>query len=1040
MLSRIVTFSLRHRWLVLLAALLLMGGGAFTAARMPLDVFPEFVQPQVDIQTEAPGLPPEQVEQLVTRPVETVVLGTAGLESVRSESIQGLSVITAVFREGTDLLAARQNLSERLTEAASQLPAGVDAPGMSPLTSSTMDLLKVGLLSDKKSGEELRTFADWTLRPALQAVPGVARVTVYGGGVARFEIRVDPERLRRSGLSVTDVLTAARLATGVRGAGFIETAAQRLVVESRGQTLTPEQLGQALVSRGTSGTPVTLADVADVVRGTEPAFGDARIMGRPGVLLAMAGQYGANTLSTTAAVEAALEDLKPMLAAEGITLVPALHRPATFITNALEGIRRNLAMGGMLVGAVLLLFLRDWRTALISFLAIPLSLLAAVLILHARGEVLNTMTLGGFAVAIGVVVDDAIIDVENILRRLRENALLTVPRSAFSVILAASLEVRSAVVHATFVVTAVFVPVLMLSGIQGRFFAPLGQAFILATLASLGMALTVTPALCLLLLRTRDRAPRREPAWLRGLRWLHRRALSAACARPWAAAGLAFLLLLGSLTTLPWFRAELLPEFREGHFVAALSTAPGTSLPEMMRLGERISAALLRHPRIATVEQQAGRAEQGEDTFGPHRCEFHIELKPGPASGEAAVQEDIRRILQEFPGTRSEVLTFLGDRIGETLTGETAQVVLRIFGEAAGRLDQAAASLARMLQAQPGAVDVQIKNPPGAPRLVAALKPEALSRLGFFATDILDAVGTAVQGTRVAEVFDNNRTLPVTVVLDPAKASRPEDLAGLLVSNTEGSRVPLRELADVFPSTGPFSLTHYGARRCQTVTCNAAPGQDLSAFVDRARQAAAALSVPSGTYVEWSGAAGQQGAARLELLEHAALAAAAVVGLLGFVFPRPRLVILVLANVPFALAGGLLASFAAGGVLSIGALVGFVTLFGISMRNSIMLISHYRHLVSHEGADWCRATAILGAEERFLPILMTALVTALGLLPLALGHGGAGSEIEEPMAIVILGGLVSSTLLNLVVLPALALRWGQFGESPSSNAVAVAAP
>lgn len=1029
MLTELVTFSLRHRWLVLLAALLLIAGGILTASRMPLDVFPEFVQPQVDIQTEAPGLAPEQVEQLVTHPVETTVLGTTGLESVRSESIQGLSVITAVFREGTDILTARQNLSERLTEAASELPAGVGTPKMSPLTSSTMDLLKVGLLSESRSGREVRDFADWTLRPALQAVPGVAKVTVYGGEVRRFEIQVDPERLRRFGLGVTEVLTAARLATGVRGAGFIETGQQRLVVESRGQTLTPEQLGKALVSRGARGTPVTLADVATISEGTEPAFGGARIMGRPGVLLAMASQYGANTLETTRSVESVLEDMKPVLAAEGLTLVPALHRPATFISHALSGIRRNLELGALLVGLVLLLFLRDWRTAMISFMAIPLSLLTALVIFHAFGATLNTMTLGGFAVAIGVVVDDAIIDVENILRRMRENAAKPQPLPAFEVILAASLEVRSAVVYATFVVAVVFVPVLMLSGLQGKFFAPLGQAFILAIMASLVMALTVTPALCLLLLRP-DLKPRRDPVWLRALRWLHRRALDAACGNPPGAAAMSLVLLLGSLTTLPWFQTELLPDFREGHFVAALSTAPGMSLPEMMRLGEKISAELLKHPRIATVSQQAGRAEQGEDTWGPHRCEFHIELKPGPASGEAAVQEDIRHILEKFPGTRSEVLTFLGDRIGESLTGETAQVVVRIFGEDPATIDHAATEIARTLQAQPGAVDVRIKNPPGAPRLVAALKPEALSRLGFFATDVLDAVQTATQGTRVAEVFEGTRVTPVTVVLDPAGTSRPEILGALLVSNADGARVPLRELADVFPSTGPFSLTHHGARRCQTVTCNAAPGQDLPAFVTRAKQSAAALHFPSGTYAEWSGAAEQQGSARLELLEHAGLAAVAVVLLLGFVFPQARLVALVLANVPFALAGGLLASFAAGGVLSIGALVGFVTLFGISMRNSIMLISHYRHLVIHDGAPWNQTTAVTGAEERLLPILMTALVTALGLLPLALGQGEAGSEIEEPMAIVILGGLASSTLLNLIVLPAMALKWAGFAAGP----------
>lgn len=1033
MLLRLVQFSLRHRGLVLVLALLVLAYGSFVATRARLDVFPEFTQPQVDIQTEAPGLAPEQVEQIVTRPVESAVMGTVGLDSVRSESIQGLSVITAVFKEGTDIHQARQNLSERLAEMAGQLPAGVNSPKMSPLTSSTMDLLKVGIVSDKLTPRELRTFADWTLRPRLAAVPGVAKVTAYGGEVRAFQIQVRPEKLRAWDLSLTDVLTAARMATGVRGAGFIETDNQRLVLETQGQALTAEQLGKALVTRGAT-TSVPLSEVATVTESAEPAFGDARIMGRPGVLLAMAGQFGANTLETTLAVEEAVKGLEPLFASQGITVYPRLHRPATFIENALTNVSHALALGGLFVGAVLLLFLRDWRTALISFLAIPLSLLAALLIFQVFGATLNTMTLGGFAVAIGVVVDDAIIDVENILRRMRENAASAAPRSKFDVVLDASLEVRSAVVYATFIVAVVFVPVLMMSGLQGRFFAPLGHAFILATMASLVVALTVTPALCLLFLKV-SAQPRREPFWLRGLRAVHHRLLAITCAHPRQSVAAAFLLLLASLGTLPWFGAELLPEFREGHFVAQVNTLPGTSLPEMMRLGERISKRLLEHPRVATVEQQAGRAEQGEDTWGPHRCELHIELKPGRASEEAQVQEEIREILSSYPGTQNEVLTFLGDRIGETLTGETAQVVINLFGDDLDALDRAAGDVASVLHAQPGAVDVQVKSPPGSPRIVARLKPRTLLQHGYRAVEVLEAIQTAYQGTEVGQVFDGGRVIPVTVVLPPEVRSDPQSLGGFLIANGTGMILPLRELADVFTAPGRFSLFHDGSRRLQTVTCNVKEGNDITAFVKAAEEAVQSrVKFPPGVYAEWSGEAEQQSAAQRELFIQGGIALIVIVMLLSLVFRRARQVGLVLANIPFALVGGLLAALASGGLLSIGSLVGFVTLFGISMRNSIMMISHYEHLVEKEGRAWTMETVLRGAEERFLPIVMTALVTGLGLLPLALGKGEAGSEIEGPMATVILGGLISSTVLNLIILPAIAWRWGGFGKGMGPRA------
>jgi Cu/Ag efflux pump CusA len=1072
MLKRIVEISLGFHGVIIALACVLVGYGLFVASHAKLDVFPEFVQPQVTVQAEAPGLAPEQVEALVTRPIESDLNGVGNLESLRSESIQGLSVVTAVFKEGTDVYVARQLLAERMATLSGELPLGVRAPSMSPLTSSTMDLLKFGLVSDKLSPMALRTFADWTVRPRLLSVPGVSKVTVFGGEVRQLQVQAKPDRLIAFGLTIQDVLKAAREATGVRGGGFIETAAQRIVIQSEGQSATPQQLGEVVVSRREGGS-VRLKDVANVIDAPEPKFGDALIMGKPGILMTMAGQYGANTLEVTEAVERALEEMRPTLADEGIQYIPRLHRPATFIENAIHNVKLSLLLGIVLVALVLLLFLLDLRTAFISFTAIPLSLLAAVIVLDRFGATINTMTLGGLAVAIGVVVDDAIIDVENILRRLREHlvkqrqigdASATVPltpaplppsghllsleggegrsegqrsgpeilasrpagesQEVFQVVLNASLEVRSAVVYASFIVALVFLPVLTMSGLQGRFFAPLGEAFILAIMASLLVALTVTPALCFVML-SRAR-PRAEPYYLRRLKDLHGRALVRLSRRPVATLSIALALFVGAAATLPFFGAKFLPEFREGHFVLQISAAPGTSLTEMLRLGERISHELLQNPHLKTVEQQIGRAEMGEDTWGPHRSEFHVELNPLPGREEAKVQGEIRAALKKFPGIQSEVLTFLGDRIGETIAGETDQVIVNVFGEDLDVLDQKAAEIARILSSIHGSADVQVKSPPGAPRMAVRLRADRLTQLGFRPVEVLEAIETAFQGAVVAQIYEGNKVFDVAVILEPAGRQEPESLGSLKISNAQGTRMPLRELADVYLSAGRYAILHDGARRRQTVTCNP-EGRDLASFVAEAKkQIEANVKFPAGVYPVYSGAAQEEARAQKELYLHSVIAAAGIVLLLAIVFRSGRNLLLVLANLPFALVGGVLAVFATGGSLSLGSLVGFVTLFGITMRNSIMMISHFEHLVQREGMKWNLQAAVRGATERLAPISMTALVTALGLLPLAVGSGETGREIEGPMAIVILGGLITSTLLNLLVLPTLALQYGRF--------------
>jgi CzcA family heavy metal efflux pump len=1038
MLRALVHFSLRFRGVVIALACVLIGYGIYVFANAKLDVFPNFVQPQVAIQTECPGLAPEQVELLVTVPIESAVNGLGDMESLRSESIEGLSVLTAVFKEGTDIFRARQMLGEILAETAGELPAGVKAPRMTPLTSSTMDLLKIGLVSDKLSPMELRTFADWTLKPRLLSVPGVAKCSTFGGEVRQLQIQVLPERLLAYDLALSDVLAAARVSTGVIGAGFVETSNQRITLQTEGQALTPEILGECVVAQ-TNGFAVRLKDVARVIEGPEPKFGETRIQGRWGVLMTMSSQFGANTMEVTDSLEAALNEMKPTFEKAGIRFYPRLHRPATFIEISLRNMEHSLALGGILVAVVLFLMLGSVRTACISLTAIPLSLLTAIIVLQKFGITINTITLGGLAIALGEVVDDSIIDVENIFRRLRERqAREPGPlRDIFSIVLNASLEVRSSVVFATFIVALIFLPVLTLTGLQGSFFAPLALSYILAIMASLVVALTLTPALSYVMFRKGVRKPE-DPRVQRWLKAWYRGTLNLIARWPRTIIVVVVVLCALALTRLP-SGGEFLPEFREGHFVLQVFATPGTSLPEMIRLGEHISEELLKNKSIATVEQQIGRAELGEDAWGPHRCEFHVELKPEVGGEEQEkMMDELGGILKKFPGVQAEVTTFLGDRISETVTGETQPIVVNVFGDDLDLLDAKAREVAAVLNTVPGhATDVRVKSPAGAPRMVIRLRPERLTQFGFRPVEVMESVQTAYQGTIVAQTHRGNQIADVAVILEALHRQEPETIGSLQVRNSQGLRLPLSELAEIFPTSGRFSILHEGARRRQTVTCSTS-GRDVSSFVEEAKkQVAAKVNFPAGTYALFSGAAQAKEKAQQELLLHSGIAGVGILLLLTVVFHNWRNLLLVLVNIPFALVGGVIALWLTNlfdpseGSLTIGSLVGFVTLFGITTRNSIMMISHFEHLVTQEGMTWGVDAAMRGASERLMPILITAIVTALGLLPLALGSGEAGREIEGPMAIVILGGLITSTALNLLVLPTLALRYGRF-ESPKS--------
>lgn len=1018
----LIRLCVRYRGTVAILTMLSLVLGGWSATKTPLDVFPEFVPSSVDIQTEAPGFAAEQVEQLVTRPIEDAISGAPGVSTMRSESIPGLSVITVTFQDGVNVYNARQGISEFLSELGNNLPTGTGPPKLSPLVSSTMDLLKIGLVSETLDPYALRDFAEWVLKPALLAVPGVAHVILFGGAIRQIQIQTDVDRLAAYGITLTDVADTARAALALRGAGYIDLTAQRVLLQSPTPGPDTDRLASAVLAVR-NGTPILLRDIAVIKEAPAQRSGDSLIMGQPGVLLSLASQYGANTLRVTQAVEAALADVRPALTAEGIKVFPALHRPANFIQRALGNLGHAIVIAALLILAVLYVFLRDWRSALITFLAIPLSLLAAIATLNFFGYTLNTMTLGGFAVSLGVLVDDAIIGIENILRRLRENTALETPSPRLDVIATAAFEVRSSVIYATLVAIVVFLPELFSTSIQGRFVGPMATAFILAVLASLVVAMTVTPALCALCLSVKD-TNWESPRWISRAKSWQAFAIEAVQARLGTFVVLLTALFAGALALLPLLGATLMPDFREGHFVMQVSSSiPGTSFDEMLAIGRRVSSEVLNLPYVQTVEQQIGRAELSEDTWGPHRSEFHVELKPDATIDQTAAEEALRQILENYAGIQTEVVTFLGDRISESLSGETAQVAIKVFGDNLDQLDRVGLQIQNALSDEQGIVDLQFNRQTGTPTFSIALDADALAANGVKADTVLDVIEADYAGVKVGQTYSGTRSIDVVVLLDDTLRHRLDYLPNILIAGPFGP-VPLSQLGRITPTSSRYSIEHDGGQRRISVTFNV-KGRSLQEAVAEAQNRISSIKLPAGTYVEFAGAAEEERRARTEMAFYSVLALVLIVMLLFLCFRWRVHPWLVMANLPFSLIGGIFAIAISGVGLTLGAIVGLITVFGISARNAILLLAHYEHLVENEGAPWNAATITRGAQERLVPILMTALVTALALMPLAFGINQAGQEIEGPMAITVLGALLSSTLLNLALLPALALRYSR---------------
>lgn len=1031
MMSAIVRFSIRFHGVIVGLAALVVLYGIYTLTRSNLDVFPEFSPTQVVIQTEAPGLSAELVESLISQPIENSIAGTVGIDSMRSQSIPGVSVVTIIFREGTDVYRNRQVIAERLTTLT--LPEGI-TPNITPLTSSASTVLGIGLTSDRRTLMELRTLVDWTLRPHLLSVAGVADVNVFGGDVRQFQVQVDPEKLVHYNLSLRQISDAVEKATGVRGAGYIENNNQRLILNTEGQTLTLQHLAGRILSYR-NGQIIRIGDVGRVLEAAAPAISGANINGKEGIYLSIQGQLGSNTRGVTLALEKALQEIKPSLDAEQVTLHPKLFRPANFIETAVEGVRTDILIGSVLVITVLFLFLFNGRTAFISATAIPLSLLTAIVVMHYFGISLNIMVLGGLAIALGEVVDDAIIDTENIFRRLRENRLLPSPLPTYRVVFNASMEVRSSVVYATIIVAMVFLPLLTLGGVAGKLFAPLGIAYILAIMASLAVALTLTPALCYLLLG-KARLESEDAPVIKTIKKSYVKLLYKIERQYKLVLGISFLMIALGLGILPLFKTQFIPSLHEGHYIMRMTAVPGTSKIESLRIGKQVTEAILKIRGVKSVAQWAGRATNAADTFGTHYSEFEIEIGTSSGEEQARILQEIRDVISGtgsdekagtgFPGVTFGINTFLTERIEETISGYTSSIVVNIYGNDLDSIDRDAQKIAALIDTMPGATDVMVQSPAGMPQIVIRLRNDKLQQWGMHAIDVLDAIRTVFEGNLVSQVYEKNRVINVSVSLAPDLKDDLPEVGKLPLRNPDNKVLYLKDVADIQQENGRSKILHSGSKRIQTVTANV-EGRDIQIFTDEMKKRISReLRLAPGNYLEFTGEAEANEQSREDLIVHSLLAGVGVFLMLYVAFGRLRNLLLTFANLPFALIGGVLAALFTGGWISLGSLVGFVTLFGITLRNSIMMVSHYQHLIDEENCTWGLETAIRGASERLPSILMTALVTSLGLLPLAAGSGQPGREIEGPMATIIVGGLFTSTMLNLLILPTIMLHFGKF--------------
>jgi CzcA family heavy metal efflux pump len=1038
MLRWIVRSSLRFRYLVVAGAAAMMFFGVQQLHAMPVDVFPEFAPPRVEIQTSAIGLSAAEVEELVTIPLEQSLNGIPELETIRSKSVPQLSSIELFFQEGTDVLEARQLVTERMAAVTRTIPTWASPPVMLPPVSTTGRVIEVGLSSDTIDLREMSMIAYWTIRARLLRVPGVANVAIWGERIQMPQVQVDPAKLAAHGVTLDEVMTTTsnavdsgilRFSNGavIGKGGFIDTPSQRLQIQHSLPVLTAADLAKVPIEGG-RGQRLTLGDVANVHEGTWPLIGDAVINDGPGLMLVVEKYPWANTLELTRGVEQALDDLRPGL--PGLEMDPSIFQAADFIDLAVHNLARALILGSVLVLLVLALFLFEWRTALISLIAIPLSLLTAALILDARGATINTMVLTGMVIAVGVVVDDAIIDIENIVRRLRIAKQQETPPSAGAVILDASLEVRSAIIYATLIDVATLLPILFVPGLTGALFAPLALSYGLAVLASMLVALTVTPALGLILLRDAPIERRQSPI----VRWMqpaYQRVLAVVIRRPLRVASVGIAIFVVGLLIVPHLGEALLPEFKERDFLAHWITKPGTSLPEERRIVTAASKDLRAIPGVQSFGSHIGQALLAEEIVGANFGENWITIDPNADYDETLAQ--IQEVVDSYPGLYHDVLTYFNERVDEVLAGSTEPIVIRIFGEDLEELRSEAQEIKHLLAEIPGVAEEHVSFQEDVPQVDVQVNLAAAQRVGLTPGDVRRAAATLVNGEEVGDIFRTGKAYDVDVWSTPETRNSLTDLRRLPLDTPDGGHIALGDVALVQIRPTPNSIEREGDSRRIDVEANV-EGRDLGSVVHDVQAAVDSIQFPLGYHAELLGEYAERQSAQSRLLLYALVAVAIVFLLLRVALHTWRLAWLAFLDLPIALAGGVIATYLAGAQISLGSLVGFFTVLGIAARTGIMMINHFQHLEKYEGMTFGPELVLRGARERLSPIMMTALATGLAVIPLVIAGDLPGHEIEHPMAIVIVGGLITSTFRNLFIVPALYLRWGRGSARGSGGA------
>ncbi|MCZ6486393.1 MAG: efflux RND transporter permease subunit [Acidobacteria bacterium] len=1023
MLNAIIRFSLQNRLLIVAASAFLVVYGGYVMVQLPIDVLPDINRPMVTIMTESHGLAPEEVERLVTFPLETLLNGATNVERVRSQSAPGLSIVWVEFGWETDIYIARQIVNERLQLASAQLPPEA-IPVMGPISSimGGIHLISVRAEGESVSDLELRTIADWTIRPRILAIPGVAQVVNMGGGIRQYQVLVNPQRMRDFSISLAEVETAIGFSNSATSGGFLNRGGQEYLIRNIGRIETLDDLSNTVVAlRGS--VPVYVRDIARVQFGPQIKRGESSYNGQHSVIMQITKQPGANTLELTERVEAALDEIRAGLP-EGVVVDPAVFRQADFISTAIGNVIEALRDASLLVVIVLFLFLLNFRTTTITLTAIPLSFLITAVMMQWFGITLNTMMLGGLAIAIGELVDDAIVDVENVFRRLRENRQKSQPEPALTIVFRASSEIRNSIVFATLIVILVFLPLFFLSGVEGRLFTPLGIAYVVSILASLLVSLTLTPVLCYYLLGRSKILERKQDGWLvRQLKSGQTQVLNLTLEHPWKVMAGALFLVLFAVSFIPLMGREFLPGFNEGSYTINVIAEPGTSLPRSDQIGTRAEQLLLEVEEVVSTGRRTGRAELDEHAEGVNYSEIDVTLREGRPKEE--IEAEIREKLDQIPNVVVNVGQPISHRIDHLLSGTFAQIAVKIFGEDLTVLRSLAQEVEQIIDSVGGVADLYIEPQVSIPQVRIEVNRTQAARYGLGVGEITEALETALNGRVITQVLEEQRSFDVFLRLDHFWRDNLEFLDDLLVDLPTGGSIPLAQLASIQMMMGPNQILRENGLRRIVVQCNVA-GRDLGSVVEEIRdKVAAQMDFPEGYFVSYGGQFESQVAATRLILLLSIISVTAIFILLYSHFQRASLALQIMLTLPLSFIGAVVAIFWTDGILSVASLVGFITLLGIAARNGIMMISHYLHLMRYEGESFDKKMIVRGTLERLVPVMMTALTTALGLVPLALARGEPGKEILYPVAVVILGGLISSTVLNMVVLPSLFFKFGR---------------